>query len=120
MSTDPRENHVDYVEFPAPSAQAFASVKRFYKEVFGWTFQDWGDAYSDTKSSGITTGYSAAPEHRPSGILVVLFTTDLEAARERVVKAGGTIAKEIVSFPGGRRFEYLDPAGNRLGVWSDK
>jgi uncharacterized protein len=120
MSVDPRDNHVDYVEFPAPSAQAFADAKRFYREVFGWSFQDWGDDYSDTKSSGITTGLSAAPEHRPAAPLVVLFATDLEAARERVINAGGQIAKDIVSFPGGRRFEYFDPAGNRLGVWSDK
>ena|SRR6188474_522862 len=120
MAADARENRVDYVEFPAPSAETFASVKRFYEDVFGWSFQDWGDEYSDTKSSGITTGFSAATAHRPAGPLVVLFTADLEAARERVVNAGGTIAKDIVSFPGGRRFEYVDPAGNRLGVWSDK
>jgi len=49
-----------------------------------------------------------------------LFSVDLEAARERVIRAGGKIVKDIVSFPGGRRFEYIDPAGNRLGVWSDK
>ena len=68
----------------------------------------------------MTAGFSAASAHCPAGTLVVLFTTDLEAARERVIKAGGKIAKDIVSFPGGRRFEYVDPAGNRLGVWSDK
>ena len=120
MSTDPRENHIDYVEFPAPSAQALSSVKLFYKEVFGWSFQDWGDEYSDTKDSGATTGISAAAQYRPAGTLVVLFSVDLEAARERVIRAGGKIVKDIVSFPGGRRFEYIDPAGNRLGVWSDK
>lgn len=120
MSINPRENHIDYVEFPAQSADAFAAVKRFYKEVFGWSFQDWGDDYSDTKDSGTTSGFSAASAHRPAGTLVVLFTSDLEAARERVINAGGKIVKEIVSFPGGRRFEYVDPAGNRLGVWSDK
>ena len=56
MNTDPRDNHIDYVEFPAQSVQAFAAVKRFYKEVFGWSFKDWGDEYSDTKDSGPTTG----------------------------------------------------------------
>ena len=120
MSTDPRENHIDYVEFPAPSTEAFASVKRFYKEVFGWSFQNWGDEYSDTKDSGTNSGFSVSAADRPAGTLVVLFTADLEAARERVIKAGGKIAREIFSFPGGRRFEYIDPAGNRLGVWSDK
>jgi predicted enzyme related to lactoylglutathione lyase len=120
MSTDPRENHIDYVELPADSPQSFDTVKRFYKEVFGWSFQDWGDDYSDTKDGGTAAGFSAAPEHRPAGPLVVLFSSNLEAARERILKAGGKIAKEIISFPGGRRFEYVDPAGNRLGVWSDK
>ena len=120
MSTDSRENHINYVEFPAPSAEAFASVKRFYKEAFGWSFQDWGETYSDTRDSGTASGFSADAEHRSAGPSVVLFVTDLEAARERVFKAGGKISKEIVSFPGGRRFQYIDPAGNELGVWSDK
>lgn len=120
MSTNPRENHIDYVEFPAPAAPSFAAVKLFYKEVFGWSFQDWGDDYSDTKDSGTASGFSADPVNRPAGVLVVLFATDLEGARARVIKAGGNISKEIFAFPGGRRFHYLDPAGNQLGVWSDK
>ena len=95
MSINPRENHIDYVEFPAQPAEAFAAVKRFYKEVFGWSFQDWGDDYSDTKDSGTTSGFSAASDHRPAGTLVVLFTSDLEAGRERVINAGGKIVKEL-------------------------
>ena len=67
MSTDSRENHVDYVEFPAPSAQAFASVKEFYKEVFGWSFQEWGEGYADTRDSGIASGFGAA------GSIAVIF-----------------------------------------------
>jgi len=120
MSNHPRENHIDYVEFPAPSPQAFASVKQFYKDVFGWSFQDWGPDYSDTKDSGIACGFTGDASNRPAVPLVVLFTADLEAARDRVIQAGGTLSKDIVSFPGGRRFQYIDPAGNQLGVWSDK
>lgn len=120
MSPDPRDNHIDYVEFPAPSTETFAATKRFYREVFGWSFQEWGDEYSDTKDSGPTVGFSAAPAHRPAATLAVLFSTNLEAARERVLKAGGKIVRDIFPFPGGRRFEYTDPAGNRLGVWSDR
>jgi predicted enzyme related to lactoylglutathione lyase len=120
MSADAREGRIDYVEFPAQSAEALAAAKRFYQEAFGWSFQDWGDEYSDTRSGGVGCGFSAAPEHRPAGTLAVLFSADLEAARDRAVKAGGKIVRDIVSFPGGRRFEFVDPAGNRLGVWSDK
>ncbi len=34
--------------------------------------------------------------------------------------AGGTITKDIYEFPGGRRFELTDPAGNALGVWCER
>ena len=44
----------------------------------------------------------------------------LEAAFEAVSKAGGTIAKPIFSFPGGRRFHFIDPSGSELAVWSDR
>ena len=120
MSTDPRDNRIDYVEFPAPSSQAFKEALAFYKQVFGWTFQEWGDAYADTHGSGITMGMSSTPEHRPAAPLAVTYSSDLEGTRARVIAAGGKIVKDIIAFPGGRRFEYHDPAGNRLGVWSEK
>ena len=44
---------------------------------------------------------------------------DLEAAFDAVTKAGGVIAKPIFSFPGGRRFHFIDPSGSELAVWSD-
>jgi predicted enzyme related to lactoylglutathione lyase len=49
----------------------------------------------------------------------VVRVDDLEAALDAVVKAGGTIAKPIFSFPGGRRFHFIDPAGSELAVWSE-
>jgi predicted enzyme related to lactoylglutathione lyase len=36
-----------------------------------------------------------------------------------VESAGGTIARPIFSFPGGRRFHFVDPAGNELAVWGE-
>jgi predicted enzyme related to lactoylglutathione lyase len=44
---------------------------------------------------------------------------DLEGAFDAVSKAGGVIAKPIFSFPGGRRFQFIDPSGNELAVWSE-
>ena len=38
---------------------------------------------------------------------------------EKVKAAGGKIVKEIFSFPGGRRFQFQDPNGNELAVWSE-
>src|SRR4051812_32767893 len=104
MTNDPKQNRIDYVEFPAPSIPALQASKKFYGDVFGWTFQDWGDDYSDTKDSGVASGISSDPLNRQPAPLVVLYSAELEATREKVVKAGGSISKEIIAFPGGRRF----------------
>ncbi len=120
MSNDPRENHIDYVEFPTPSGAALVSATQFYQQVFGWEFQKWGEEYADTKGGGLVSGLAASAKDRTAAPLVVLYATNLEGARERVLKAGGKISKEIIAFPGGRRFHFVDPAGNELGVWSDK
>ena len=52
--------------------------------------------------------------------LVVLYAADIEATQEKVIACGGRIVADIFSFPGGRRFQFTDPHGNELAVWSDK
>ncbi|MNG24382.1 Glyoxalase-like domain protein [compost metagenome] len=52
-------------------------------------------------------------------MLVVLYADDLEAVLARVREGGGSIVKDIFSFPGGRRFQFADPNGNELAVWSE-
>ncbi len=102
MKTDPRENRIDYVEFPTASPASHAATKQFYGDVFGWSYQSWGDDYSDTKDSGITSGINGSSEHQAAKPLVVLFSSDLEAMRERVIKAGGRISRDIFPFPGAK------------------
>ena len=41
---------------------------------------------------------------------------DLEATMEAVTAAGGTIVRPIFTFPGGRRFQFLDPSGNEVAA----
>ena len=49
MKTESRENRIDYVEFPTASNEAHMATKKFYGDVFDWSYQSWGDDYSDTK-----------------------------------------------------------------------
>jgi predicted enzyme related to lactoylglutathione lyase len=42
-------------------------------------------------------------------------TADVAAAQ----KAGAQIVKPIFSFPGGRRFHFVEPGGNELAVWGE-
>jgi predicted enzyme related to lactoylglutathione lyase len=111
-------NHIDYVEFPADSPAGIAKVKAFYGAAFSWSYKDWGDSYVDTESSGVSSGFTAHPD-KSSKPLVVIYSDDLVAARDRIVKAGGTITKDIFAFPGGKRFHFTDPMGNELAVWSE-
>jgi len=110
----PHDQHIDYVELPSSDV---AAGKRFYQSVFGWSYQDWGDEYADTHDSGVSSGLSADPT-RTKAPLVVVFVTDLEAAHARVIAAGGNVSRAIFTFPGGRRFHFVDPAGNELAVWT--
>ena len=50
--------------------------------------------------------------------LVVLYSDNLEQTQVAVEQAGGTIAKAIFDFPGGRRFHFIEPSGNELAVWT--
>ena len=120
MKTERRENQINYVEFPTSSNAAHSARKQFYGDVFGWSYQSWGDDYSDTQDSGIASGINGSSEDQAAKPLVILFSSDLGAVRARVIKAGGRISRDIFPFPGGRRFHYVDPSGNELGVWSDQ
>jgi hypothetical protein len=55
---------------------------------------------------------------RAGGPLVILYSKDLEKTLRAVREAGGKIVREPFAFPGGRRFQFTDPSGNELGVWS--
>ncbi|KQP84616.1 VOC family protein [Aeromicrobium sp. Leaf291] len=114
---------IDYVELPAPDLQA---AKAFYGAAFGWSFTDYGPA-DDPAYVGIQAldgegevgGLDPAGTPGTSGPLVQLWSADLEATRQAVLDAGGSVVDDIFAFPGGRRFHFTDPAGNRLGVWSE-
>ncbi|MGJ0395554.1 MAG: VOC family protein [Methylocystis sp.] len=118
MTTDPRANRIDFIEFPS-EPKTLSRAKDFFRDVFGWTYQDWGPAFAHTKSSGVASGLSANAEHKTKRPLAVIFAINLEETRDRILQAGGRITKETFYFPGGKRFHFKDPAGNELAVWSD-
>jgi predicted enzyme related to lactoylglutathione lyase len=115
-----RHNHqIDYIELPADDPTQLGHLKQFYQAVFGWIYQDWGDAYANTHGSGVETGINVdAP--RVKQPLPVVYSSNLEATLDHVLAQRGVIVREIFTFPGGRRFQFRDPAGNEIGVWSDR
>lgn len=107
---------IDYVELP--SATAHELTRAFYSKAFGWTFNDYGPTYSAAGNGTTDVGLQGDPSDALSAPLPVVRVDDLEAAFDSVSKAGGVIAKPIFSFPGGRRFHFIDPSGSELAVWS--
>ena len=122
MAQQEHNLQMDYIEFPAPDIEA---TKRFYHQVFGWDFQDWGPTYVSFHDGRLAGGFNA--EAKPAGTagdgtrgtLVVIYAASLEDVYAKVKAAGGKIVRETFEFPGGRRFHFSDPNGNELAVWSE-
>ena len=110
-------NHINYIEFQAIDLTA---IKQFYQASFGWVFTDYGPSYTAFSKSGIAGGFEKTDNIIINGALIVLYHENLDLIRKQIIEAGGSIIKEIFSFPGGHRFHFADPSGNELAVWSDK
>jgi predicted enzyme related to lactoylglutathione lyase len=110
-----RHHAIDYIEISVTDVDA---AKAFYGSAFGWGFNDYGPEYAGIQGDGKEAGglRRAAEEVKP---LVMLYTDDIEASAEAVTKAGGTIVEPIAPYPGGHRFEFTDPDGNRIGVHTE-
>ena len=111
---------IDYVEISVTDMQA---ARDFYGSAFGWLFTSYGDGYSGIRTVAEADGDEAgglvlADTVVRGGPLVLLYSDDLDGTATRVAEAGGTVVQGPYEFPGGRRFHFVDPSGNELGVWS--
>tara|TARA_R110002072_G_scaffold146119_1_gene292962 strand:- start:325 stop:675 length:351 start_codon:yes stop_codon:yes gene_type:complete len=114
-------NHhkINYVELPA---QNIAATKAFFTKAFGWSFQDYGPEYCAIQDAGLDGGFYHADlkaSQAEGSALVVLYSDHLEDSLKAVQEAGGTIIKDIFSFPGGRRFHFTEPSGNEFAIWGE-
>ncbi len=117
MST---ENMIDYIEIPASDLEA---TKKFFTDLFGWQFVDYGLEYCSFNDGRLAGGFFKSDKvvaTEAGSPLLVFYREDLEAARDKVVELDGAIARDIFSFPGGRRLHFTDPNGNEYAIWSDK
>ena len=103
---------IDYVEFSSPK---LAETQRFFADAFGWSFVDYGPDYRDIQGAGTGGGLERGDPRPP---LIVLKTDDIEAALAQCRAAGGEITRDIFAFPGGRRFEFKEPGGTAMAVWT--
>lgn len=103
---------LDYIEFTSPDV---AATQAFFAQAFGWRFIDYGPDYKDIQGAGLGGGIERGALRAP---LPVVRTDDLEAMLAKVKAAGAEITQEIFEFPGGRRFQFLEPGGTEMAVWT--
>jgi predicted enzyme related to lactoylglutathione lyase len=109
---------INYVEYPARDIEA---TKQFFSAAFDWSFVDYGPDYTSFSNQGLDGGFfrsELTSTTKNGGALLVLLSDDLETCEIKVKAAGGIISQEIFSFPGGRRFHFIEPSGNELAVWT--
>jgi predicted enzyme related to lactoylglutathione lyase len=111
---------LNYVEFPS---RDLALTKAFFAQAFGWTFTDYGPEYTAFSNEGLDGGFflsDKASSAATGAALVIFYSNRLEDTLAKVEQAGGIISTPTFSFPGGRRFHFIEPSGNEFAVWSDQ
>jgi predicted enzyme related to lactoylglutathione lyase len=108
---------LDYVEI---SVTDLGRAREFYGQAFGWRFNDYGPDYAgiqtadgESELGGLGVGRATGP----GGVLALLRSDDLDATVAAVESAGGTVLEPPYDYPGGRRFIFGDPDGNKLGAY---
>jgi uncharacterized protein len=113
--------HINYIELPAPNMDA---TKAFYSQIFGWQWTDYGPGYADTATPFIVgLNATAQPcaaasdgDENVIGPFTLMQTNSLDEVLALVVAAGGRVSSGPYPYPGGRRFHFVDPSGNTIGI----
>ena len=102
-----------YVELPV---REMGPAQAFYERVFGWSLTSFAPTYAATLSGDTDIGLQGDAAEASKAPLPVIEVDDLEAALRSVEDAGGKVVRPIFEFPGGRRFQALDPSGNEIAI----
>jgi uncharacterized protein len=121
-------NRVVHFEIQADNPER---AMRFYRDAFGWNFQQWGDqkywfimtAEQGSKEPGINGGLLPRPAKMPPkecGTNAYACTVQVENFDEtsrKIEEAGGLVAMPKFAIPGmAWQGYFLDPEGNVFGV----
>lgn len=103
----------NFIELPARN---LAASRAFFETAFGMTMTAFGPTYACTLTGDVDIGLQADQQEATKAPLPVIEVKDLEETLAAVISAGAPVTKPIFSFPGGRRFHFLDPSGNELSA----
>lgn len=113
-----QHHKINYIEFAAKNLE---STESFFKKAFSSQFTHYGPDYMDCNHGGLMVGFYRSDlksVQATGGAMLTFYSDDLEASLTLIESLGCNITKEIFSFPGGRRFQFAEPSGNELAIWS--
>ena len=101
-----------------------AAARRFLERVFGWTFEStkmpMGEYLSYRTSGGGQGGIRATQSNETPNSTNYVRVADLDAALQRIKRAGGDIVLPRVDVPGmGSFFWFRIPSGPVMACWQD-
>ncbi|TXK80651.1 VOC family protein [Paenibacillus sp. N3.4] len=116
------EIHVDDME----------RAKKFYGEVFGWTFEDWsnyagmpyfGAVTGDANEPGLNgalmqrQGASSVPGQALNGYACTMGVGDYDSTESKILNHGGKVSLPKYALPGmAWQGYYMDTEGNIFGI----
>lgn len=108
---------INYVELNVPKASKSAE---FYKAVFDWKLEAWGDddylVAQHGDEPGIDSALRTAPDGQPLTVAIIT-VPDIDASIAAVQAAGGSIVVEKFPIEGvGHAAYFKDPDGMIVGL----
>jgi hypothetical protein len=107
-------------------------AKQFYADVFGWTYEDYGQV-TGSPYWGITTGPAdqpginggllqrpapaPGPEQGTNSYICTMVVDDYDSTEERILAGGGKVALPKMALTGmAWQGYYIDTEGNTFGI----
>ncbi len=114
-----KKRPVVHIEIPASNRQTSA---KFYKDLFGWEYEDMpGPTPYTTFAAGNTAGgypQIDSKMYKPGDVIVYIESENLDADMKQIEAHGGKVTSPATEVPEYGWFVFFnDPAGNRLALW---
>ena len=110
------ENYIVHIDIPVDDLQ---KAKNFYSKLFDWTFNKVSDEYMTFSSVKTPTGAFYVVQDLPEpGICLYVWAQDIDDVLDKVIDLGGRIVQNKITIPSGFQAIFIDPFGNRIGVYS--
>lgn len=107
-----------HIEMPVKDVER---AKKFYGEIFGWTFQDVPEMnYTLFMTPGGTLGggFFTPDEQTPEKVTNYLCVASIEDTAARILELGGKTLSPKIEIPGhGHMMHVLDSEGALIALW---